>query len=196
MAKSGLNNFWISELTAESSAGVPTYGTPEQPGKAVEFSCEPEYNDASLYADDGLAESDKGFKSATVNMTVDKEDIATKAKILGHSTAQTTGELIYNANDIAPYLGVGRVLTMIENGSKKYLAKVLHKVKFSEPSESETTHGESTEFGTTQYPGVAMALADGKWKSEKTFTSKDDAINFVKTTLGYTAPSQNGGTGN
>lgn len=183
MAKVGLNNFWISELTAESSAGVPTYGTPTQPGKAVEFSCDPEYNDASLYADDGLAESDKGFKSASVNMTVDKDDITTKALILGHTV--TDGEMVSNADDVAPYLGVGRVITMIENGTKKFIGKVLHKVKFSEPSESDSTKGESTEFGTVQYPGTAMALADGKWKSEKAFTDKNDAISYVKTLLGY-----------
>lgn len=181
MAKIGLNNFWYSVLASESSAGVPTYSGPETPGKAVECSVDTEFNDAELYAEDGLAESDKSFKKATVNITVDRDDLQTKADLLGHTLVD--GELKSNSEDVAPYVGIGRVVTMIVGGVKKYIGKVIYKVKFAEPQESEKTKGESTEFVTTQYSGTASALANGDWKTEKSFDDKQDAVDYVKSIL-------------
>jgi len=186
MAKIGLNNFWYSILASESSAGVPTYSGPQTPGKAVECSVDAEFNDAELYAEDGLAESDKSFKKATVNITVDRDDLQTKADLLGHTLS--SGELKSNSEDVAPYVGIGRVVTMIVGGVKKYIGKVIYKVKFAEPQESEKTKGDSTEFGTTQYSGTASTLANGDWKTEKAFDDKQDAIDYVK---GLLASSSN-----
>ena len=73
MAKIGLKNFLFGVLT-EASDGTATYGTAVKPAKAISCSVSISNNDAKLYADDGLAESDTSFQSGTVSMGVDNED--------------------------------------------------------------------------------------------------------------------------
>ena len=68
------------------------------------------------------------------------------------------------------------------NGEYKYKVEFLYKVKFSEPSRDETTKGESIEFSTPSVEGVVAALGDvnGTWSKSKTFTTKSDALTYLK----------------
>ena len=109
MAKIGLKNFLYAILT-EAQDGTPSYGTPKKPAKAISCSVSIENNDAKLYADDVLAESDTSFQSGTVTMGIDEEDQATMAEMLGHTVDQTSQAMIRNANDVAPYVGFGRIV--------------------------------------------------------------------------------------
>ena len=58
MAKIGLTNLWYGKLT-EGVDGTPTYDGAHSFGKAISCSVEVTNNEAMLYADDTLAESDK-----------------------------------------------------------------------------------------------------------------------------------------
>ena len=84
MAKIGLNNFRYSKLT-EAQDGTPSYDGAKKPAKAVSFSVDVSNNEATLYADDTLAESDTSFNSATVTAGIDDEDTQTMADLLGHT---------------------------------------------------------------------------------------------------------------
>lgn len=57
MAKIGLNNFRYAFLT-EAQDGTPSYGGALTPAKAISCNVSVNNNDAKLYADDSLAESD------------------------------------------------------------------------------------------------------------------------------------------
>ena len=63
MAKIGLENFLYGVLTENGSTA--TYGVAKKPGKAVSCNVSISSNDAKLYADDSLAESDTSFQSGT-----------------------------------------------------------------------------------------------------------------------------------
>lgn len=178
MARIGLDNFLYGILT-EGQDGTPTYGVAKKPGKAISCSVSISNNSASLYADNGLAESDTSFQSGTVSMELDNADITTQANLLGHSIDAGTGAMIKNANDIAPYVGFGRIITKMVNGNYQYTVKFLHKVKFSEPSQDNATKGESVEFGTTTIEGVVSTLASGKWSTEATFDTKTEAQTYL-----------------
>jgi hypothetical protein len=73
------------------------------------------------------------------------------------------------------------------SGVLYYKAEVLYKVKFSEPSQDDSTKGESMEFRTPEIEGTISALANGKWATGKTFTSKADAVAFITELM--TAPT-------
>lgn len=183
MAKIGLNNFRYAPLT-EAADGTPTYtGGPQTPGKAVSCTVDITNNDAKLYADDALAESDTSFAGGTVTMGIDEADLATQAALLGHSLAED-GTMTRNTNDTAPYVGLGRVVKKMVNNVVKYKAEFLYKCKFSEPSQENNTQGESVEFGTTEIEGNIAALANGDWSEAKTFDTKNDAIAFIESLLG------------
>lgn len=179
MAKIGLNNFRYSKLT-EAQDGTPTYDGAKKPAKAVSCKVDITNNEAKLFADDALAESDTGFNSGTITAGIDDEDTETMADLLGHEIDSQTGVMVRNANDTAPYLGWGRVVVKMVNNVRKYKVEFLYKVKFSEPSQDDNTKGESLEFSTTELSGTISTLANGDWSETKTFDTLADAIEYLE----------------
>lgn len=196
MAKIGLNNFRYAKLLNPNDSGSPLYDQPKSPGKAVSCNVEIENYDAELYADDVLVESDKSFKKGTATMTIDDEDLATMADLLGHT--MVNGKIIRNAYDAAPFVGFGRIVVKLVNNARKYKVEFLNKVKFSEPSAENQTKGEDIEFGTPEIEGTVTALLNGDWSSAKEFDTRTEALDYLEglmgtgVTLTYDA---NGGTG-
>ena len=180
MANIGLTNLWFSNLT-EQADGTATYDGAKYLGKAVSCSVSITNNEAKLYGDDALAESDTSFASGTITLGTTDDDDTVFAPLLGHTIDQS-GEVVKASTDVAPYVGVGRIVTKMVNGVYKYKVEFIYKAKFSEPSKDETTKGESVEFTTPSVEGVIAALGDvnGTWSKTKTFTSKADALTYLK----------------
>jgi phi13 family phage major tail protein len=177
MAKIGLNNFRYGLLT-EAEDGTPSYDGAKKPARAIDCKVSIENNTAELYADDTLAESDYTFKKGTVTLTIDEDDDTIMAEILGHTI--TEGEMVRKDTDVAPFVGLGRILTKIVNSVYKYKVEFLPKVKFAEPSQEDATKGETVEFKTSTLEGTVMKLADGSWSKTKTFTDKAEAIAYLE----------------
>ena len=186
MAKIGLNNFRYSKLT-ESSDGKATYDGAKKPAKAISCKVDISNNDAALYADDALAESDTSFQKGSVTAGIDNEDVQTMADLLGHEVAEDGAELVRNANDVAPYVGFGRIVTKMVNGAYKYTVEFLCKVKFSEPSQDDSTKGENISFSTTELAGTVATLADGTWSKSKTFDTKTEAVTYLEGLMAKTS---------
>lgn len=184
MAKIGLRNFMFGILT-EAEDGTATYGEGKKPAKAISCSVDITNNEASLYADDALAESDTSFGSGSVTLGIDDENLEMMATLLGHQI--TEGEMVRNANDTAPYVGLGRVVTKMVGGVYKYKVEFLHKVKFGEPSQEDETRGESLEFGTSELEGTVSTLANGDWSKAKTFDNMSEAQTYLKSFFGTTS---------
>ena len=202
MAKIGLNNFRFGILT-EGQDGTPSYGGAIKPAKAISCTVDISNNEAVLYADDGVAESDTSFQSGTVTIGIDDEDQETMATMLGHSVDEQ-GEMVRNANDTAPYIGLGRIIVKMINNVRKYKVEFLYKVKFGEPSQEDNTQGESLEFATSEMEGQVATLANGDWSKSKTFDTKAEALTYLEGLLGGAVPASttytvtynvNGGTG-
>lgn len=175
MAKIGLKKLKYGLLT--ETDGVATYGVEKSFGKAVDCKVAIELNAGELYADDSLAESDYSFKKGTISLTIDDADDTAFGELLGHTI--TTGELVRKDTDVAPFVGIGRILTKIVNGVYKYKVEFLSKVKFKEPSSEEKTRGESLEFGTQAVEGTINKLENGEWSKSKTFTTEAEAITYL-----------------
>lgn len=186
MAKIGLQNFLFGILT-EASDGAATYGAATKPGKAVSCSVDIETYDASLYADDALAESDSSFKGGTVTMGIDRDDLTTQSVLLGHQI--TDGNMVRNANDVAPYVGLGRIVTLMQDGNYKYKTEFLNKVKFSEPSQEDNTKGEDIDFGTIEIEGKVAALQSGDWSDAQIFDTRQEAVTYLTSLFGTTTAS-------
>lgn len=184
MAMIGLTNIWWSPLT-EDADGTPHYEGAINLGKAVSCNVDITNNEAVLYGDDAIAESDTSFASGTATLGVTDDDDTVFAPLLGHSI-DAEGEVVKNASDAAPYVGWGRIVTKMVNGAYKYKVEFLYKTKFGEPSKDENTRGENIEFATPTIEGVVATLANGDWSKDKTFTTKSDALTYLKNLM---APS-------
>ena len=178
MAKIGLNNFRYSILT-EAEDGTPSYAGAKSLGKAIDCKVSIEKYEAELYADDTLAESDNTFKKGTVTLTTDEDDDTIFSELLGHEIS-VDGEMIRKDTDVAPYVGLGRILTKVVNGAYKYKVEFLPKVKMSEPEQDEQTKGDSIEFKTPNIEGIVTKLSDGTWSKAKTFDNKEEAIAYLE----------------
>lgn len=181
MAKIGLQNFRFGILT-EQLDGTATYGVGIKPAKAISCSVDISNNDVKLYADDAVAESDTSFQSGTVTIGIDDEDDVTMATMLGHEIVG--GVMVRNSSDVAPYIGLGRIITKMVNGVYKYKCEFLKKVKMSEPSQENNTRGESVEFGTSELTGQVMTLANGDWSATKTFNTMSEAQAYLDSFFG------------
>lgn len=179
MARIGLNNFRYAVATIGTN-GTITYGSVKKPAKAISFSFEPTTSDAKLYADDTLAESDNRVTGGTCTMGIDRLDAETMAEILGHTYDDNTDEVVSNVNDVAPYVGVGRVVRIMVDGVQMFRATFLAQCKFAEPSADDNTMGESVEFSTYELSGTMVVPANGNWRREKVFSTQADAINYLE----------------
>ena len=192
MAKIGLSSLYYSKLT-EAQDGTPTYDGAKVLGKAVSANVSITNNSAMLYADDVLAESDTSFQSGTITLGCAEDGDTVFADLLGHTitTGENGGVVTKATTDVAPFVAVGRVITKMVSGVLYYKAEVLYKVKFAEPSQDDSTKGESMEFRTPEIEGTISALANGKWATGKTFASKADAVSFITTLMAVPTPPQN-----
>ncbi len=178
MARTGLKYFRYGILDPETE----TYGGALQLGKAIDCKVSLDLNSAELYADDGLAESDYSVKKGTVTITTDEDDDETTARLTGHEIS-ADGEMIRKDTDVAPYVGFGRIITKMYEGSIKYKVEFICKTKFKDSLPDEKTKGESTEFTTPTLEGSVLKLKDGTWSKTKTFDSYTDAVAYLDSLL-------------
>ena len=188
MAKIGLNNLKFGVLSESGDTAV--YGAMQSLGKAVSANVSITSNSAVLYADDAIAESDNTFSNGTITLTVDDDGDTVFAPLLGHEINSDTGEMVRNKNDVAPYVGVGRIINKMKSGARLYKVEFLSKVKFSEPSQESNTHGETTEFGTPQIEGTIVTLDNGEWSKTKTFTTHSAALAYLASCFGQTVTAE------
>lgn len=184
MAKIGLNNLKFGVLSEVGE--TVTYGAMQSLGKAVSANVSITSNSAVLYADDAIAETDNTFSNGTITLTVDDDGDTVFAPLLGHEVDSDSGVMIRNKNDVAPYVGVGRIINKMKNGARLFKVEFLSKVRFSEPSQESNTHGETTEFGTPQIEGTIATLESGEWSKTKTFTTHSAALAFLASCFGQT----------
>lgn len=179
MARIGLRNFRYSILT-EAADGTPSYDGAKTPAHAISSNVQIQSSSAKLYGDDVQIESGSVFTSGTITIGIDDDDTEVMAELLGHNYDSQTGKLVRNADDIAPYVGFGRIITKMVDGAYKYKVEFLYKVQFSEPNQENATKGENLEFGTHELQGTISALANGNWSESKTFTSATEAVTYLE----------------
>lgn len=186
MAKTGLSGMQYAILDPEDG----TYGTPASLGKGIKASVKTKTADASLYADDALAENDNSFVSADVSLEVDdSRDATVTAPLLGHAvgTGEDAGVVTRNADDTAPYVGLARIVALVVGGVKAYKAEFLTKVKFAEPDQDDATKADNVTFGTTTFAGTASVDGNGDWSKTKTVATRELAQAFIDECFGVVA---------
>lgn len=149
-----------------------------------------ETNDAELYSDDELEESDYTFSSGTLTIgTSDLTDAAISA-ILGitPTTGENGGELVYDDSMAQPELGVGFIITKRKAGVYSYRAVIFPRVKFKIPADAATTREGKLSFQTSTIEGTIARDFSEKhvWKREQTFSDESDAVEYIQGKLNIT----------
>lgn len=198
MATIGLSKPYYAVYSATGSA--VSYASGGVMGKATEANIKIETSeDNNLYADNGIAETDRQFTGGTLTLSTDDLSQEVSKAILG-LTEQAVGtiegvtdedvqELIYDETQQTPYLGVGFIVKKVRGGVTMWRGVVLTKVMFSIPSDSATTQGESIEWQVPELSATIMRddSATHMWKREATFTTEAQAEAYIKDRLNITA---------
>jgi len=177
--------------------GVVTYTGGAVFAKAIEFSSKIESgDDNNLYADNGIAESDRSFGGGTMSVTTDEIEQAASAAILGITPSTITvgeetdvSELVFDDDMAIPDLGFGIIIKKKVNGAYKYRAVFFHKIKFNIPEDAASTQGETIEWQTPTIDGTIMRDDSAKhaWKSEVTVDTEAEAEAYIQQKLGIIA---------
>lgn len=200
MAKIGLSKPYCA-LYSNSGATV-TYTEGALIGKAVELSIELEdADDNILYADNGPAESANTFIGGSFTLTTDDLMPDVLMTILGLVEQSITNEgiktatpkwYVWNDKQATPYMGFGAVVKVQKDNAVKWQAVILPKIKFSNPSDTFTTQGETIEWGTPEIGGTIQRsdAADSPWKLVSSpMDSEADAEAAIKQFLQISVPA-------
>lgn len=159
-------------------------------GKIIESKFSPEYNNAELYANDCLAESDNSFKKGTLSIVVADDKDKTCATLLGNKIASDGTEVTSNINDSAPEFGYGHIVPKIVDEVKKWKVEFFPRVKFTKITTDRKTRGESVEFATTNIEATVLPLSKaingleiGDWEKHDTFDTESAAETYLDTLL-------------
>lgn len=167
MATIGLDRLYYSAIT-EDKDGNETYTSPVKLAKAMTAELSVELAEATLYADDGVAEVVKEFKSGTLKLGIDDIGITT-AEILTGAKIDDNKVLISTSDDTSLPVAIG---FRAKKANGKYRYFWLYRVKFGIPETNLTTKGDGIEFATPTIEGMVMRRnkADAKgnhpWKTE------------------------------
>lgn len=147
----------------------------------------------TLYADDGLSESDKGFQEGTIDLNIDDLSQDAAKFIFGATEAaggvtgdDTTKMLVYKGDDDVPDVGVGFYAPRKKSGVRSYRAIFFTRIKFGYPNETLDTKGEQITYGTPTIQGAIQLDATGEWKREITVADEAKAVAWLKTQAGIT----------
>lgn len=177
MATIGLDKLYYSKIT-EDANGNETYAAPVQLAKAISAEISIELNEATLFADDGQAESVKEFKSGSLSLNVDNIDTTHLADLLG-AEVDENGVLISRGEDNPNYVAVG---FRAKKANGKYRYFWLYRVQFALPGTSLTTKGDSISFSTPSIEGSIFQRnkvdTNNKhpWKAEVTEDSTNATV--------------------
>ena len=197
MAIIGLSKPYYGIYSATGNA--VSYANGAVMGKATEANIDIKTTeDNNLYADNGIAETDRSFAGGTLILSTDDLSQEVTKAILGLTETAITGiegvtdtsvkELVYDDTQNTPYLGVGFIIKKKVGGAYKWRGVVLCKVMFSVPADAATTQGESIEWQVPELSATIMRddSATHMWKREATFTSEAQAEAYIRARLNIT----------
>ena len=190
MAIKGLTTPVIGDYSA--TGNTVTYSNAIVANKAVEYSATFEAGDDNpFYADDGIAENDKGtFISGELTLATADLPQELSMRILGTKSysetvpASTSGgddslqvtTQVFDDNAKSPYLGVGIIETHQINDANTYRAVFFNKVYFK---------GESIEWQNPSLTGVIQrsdqvdANVNHPWMQDAWVDTQSDAIRWL-----------------
>jgi len=181
MAQIGLRHFKYSEIDQDEK-----YTGVKKLAGAIESKVGLNIAEAELYSNDTLAEKASEFTKGTLSLTIDEDDDAVFAPLLGHKYDSTTKEVIKTTDDVAPFVGFGRVIVKLVNNVKKYKAEFFPKVQFKPFVTDGKTKGESIEFQTPSVEGTIFPKEETVggikrmvWEKHQTFSTDEDAQQYL-----------------
>ena len=183
MATIGLRDVYYAILKTDPAGGVATYDSPVRMVGAISANVNPNSSSASLFADDGPADTAATLGEISLELNVADIPLNIQAELLGHTVEG--GILKKKGGDVPPWVAIG-FRTLKSNGSYRYYW--LAKGKFATPEEDLKTKGDSIEFTTPTISGSFVKRdSDDEWQRQ---ADSDDTEAATAISNWFTSPLQ------
>ena len=183
----------FAKITGHTEGSLPTYANGVVIQEARNCTINKTYNNNPLYGDDHIVDDDNGLLELTCSfestglsdsdrkLLFDEEEIA-----LGGLTCQV------ESDNETPYGGFGYIRRMRDNGTRKYEAWIILKIKFQEESQATSTKEGQITWGTPTLNGRAASVvidSTGKerFRAHETFDTAAAAKAWINTVLNVSA---------
>ena len=166
--------------------GTTTYTGLKKLGKAVSVDITTEGKDPEiLNADNGPAEALALFGGGTATMEIDELELGVAKDILGLRADGENG-VIFDADPMTPYVGLGFIVKKVHNNVIKWRVIVLYKCQFKVPDYSIETQGETVNFQTPSLEATILRddCVPAKWQKWDDFETEAAALTALQTALG------------
>ena len=161
MATIGLRNLVWAEAIMQGTE-IVGYKEPISLAKAINAGLSITTAQATLYADDSIAEEVREFAGGELTLEVNRLDPPARAAVLGQHIDED-GVVYAGEGDEAPYGAIGFRADRTRGYTK---VMWLYKIKFGVPNENYGTKGSSVTFQTPTIVGTIMKNDDGLWKAD------------------------------
>jgi len=179
MAKVGLEYVCFAPINTESQTEI-TYKAGKYLGPSTSLTGNPTRNTVTDYGDNYAVETDTSVTGGDLSLELNEEPLEISAFLLGHKFDESSNELVYNSNDVAPMGGLGYIGMTKRNNVTMYVAKFYAKTQFTEANDENTTKGETIEFNHSNLEGRIHMPATGNWKFAEEFTTREEAMAWVR----------------
>ena len=168
---------------------MPTYGTGRLLQEARTANVTKEISNNPLYGDDRVVDDDNGITGMTVSFESTGLTMEDRVSVLGEEIVNTDEQ--WESDVSTPYGGFGYIRVMRENGTLKYEAYHILKIKFQEESQETATREGAIQWRTPTLNGRAVGCdVDGsgklRFRKHKVFTRASAAKTWLNTKLNYT----------
>ena len=181
----------FAPLATHTDGSMPTYSAGYVIQEARSATLTREYQNNPLYGDDRIVDDDNGMTGLTVSFESTGLSDSDRVTMLGEEAYGTTAQWV--SDNETPWGGFGFIRKMRENGTTKFEAWIVLKIKFQEETMSTATKEGSITWNTPTLNGRAAGLyvdSSDKLRFElhKKFDTISAAKNFINTFLNVSQP--------
>ena len=170
----------FAPLATHTDGSMPTYSAGYVIQEARNATLNREYQNNPLYGDDRIVDDDNGMTGLTVSFESTGLSDSDRVTMLGEEAYGTTAQWV--SDNETPWGGFGFIRKMRENGTKKFEAWIILKIKFQEETMSTATKEGSITWNTPTLNGRAAGLyVDSSDKLRFELHKKFDTISEAKT---------------
>ena len=179
----------FAPIESHTDGSMPTYGSGVVIHEARNCNITKTYNDNPLYGDDRIVDDDNGLQALTASFEPTGLSDSDRVLLFGEEEIAVGGLTCQVESDNeTPYGGFGYIRKMRNNGTKKYEAWIILKIKFKEESQNTATKEGSISWNTPTLNGRAAGInidASGKirFRIHETFESISAAKSWINTVL-------------
>ena len=183
----------FAPISAHTDGSMPTYGNGVVIHEARNCNISKTYNDNPLYGDDRIVDDDNCLTALTASFEPTGLSDSDRMLLFGENEISVGGLTCQVESDNeTPYGGFGYIRRMRDNGTRKYEAWIILKIKFQEESQATSTKEGQITWGTPTLNGRAASLvidSTGKerFRAHETFDTAAAAKSWINTVLNVSA---------